>query len=203
MNRFEYAETCPSCAELGSVNEGTGKIFNLGFDLDTSTICCLSGHTFDRLPSDSVARNGDSDGGAPSDVMRIDETMPVLVEAIPAAIEDASGTSECRSLESDLVVEDAANAQNDSAALAQISKQLETAPVEVVIPVTRPRDPVVANGARLTNGDLAVAITIPEQWAQAVVAEAEIQGMTVSDYLSEQVAQYLADYWTANYTNSR
>jgi hypothetical protein len=149
-SRFEYSEICPTCKEAGAVDEATGKTFNLGFDIDTSRICCLNGHEFDRLPSDAVAKASDSEehpsqnSATPelqADATKVSEgrntslreeaTSEAVSESKTEAVEGRSEGAFGHSLGE--VSESGAQtgAQEDSAALARISEQLSPVSPEV------------------------------------------------------------------------
>jgi hypothetical protein len=236
QNRFEYAEICPTCKDAGAVGED-GKPVTIGFDLDTHEISCGKGHVYDRLPSEAVAvaESGDKNAGTVAEtrdsLLRNEATLTADLGLSDAAAEGAV----CHSLETVSGSDARISAQADSAALAELSERMQEPAVEVKLPSAEDLDAVVAEqdararaatatrtlpgdylvaegeGVNLPNGDLLLGLRIPEQWRQAVEAEAENQGKGSAQYLadwltSEEMRSAIVDalvaYWSSSFTQT-
>lgn len=225
-SRFEYSEICPTCKDAGVTGDDE-KPITLGFDLDTHEISCGRGHVYESLPSEaaSVAKtipsNETYSATQTSETLQPDATKELVFGSENEPVEAPSDDPSCHTLEAVSETDAQNSAQEDSAALAQLSARIAAeinvqaelmsvparaaadAETQKIAARVETRDVIVADGVRLSNGDLAVSIVVSEQWAEAVKAESEIQGLSVSDYLTREVGDYLANYWTSNYTQAR
>jgi hypothetical protein len=203
VNRFEYADRCPTCLAEGARNEG-GKEYTLGFDVDKGEISCLRGHVFQELPSEITA--------APVvERPAEDETMLAMPE--PATPPDENRLAE-------IMQQRKAAEEKPEQKLADVvvsGAPTGTTPATVVgydTATTFSTLLTVAEGQTLSllNGDILVGIRISEQWRQAVEAEAEAKGMKTAEYfqqwlqsdeMRDAVSDLLANYWTSNYAQAR
>lgn len=210
-NRIEYVDKCPMCLKDGATDEN-GQPRNLGLDMDTGKICCLAGHEFDELPSETVPEKPMETAVAIPGVCTQPETPKSesdfgvsQIADEPSAQEDAAKLGKIA-----LVMGDESIAPQ----VAEIAKDsnperaLEPLPRKVV-GVDRGSVKVGESQAiTLENGDLLLGVRISEQWRQAVEAEAEAKGMKTADYFAEWLtseemrdafSDLLANYWLANY----
>jgi hypothetical protein len=237
QNRFEYAEICPTCKDAGAVGED-GKPVTIGFDLDTHEISCTKGHVYEKLPSEAaaVAESGDATVAGTRDVaLREYETESLAGEVKTGAPEPSSGEAVCPTLETVSDSDAQSNAEADSAALAQLSAQisaefnvkaevmslparevaeekavLRLAPIEQA-PEERRYWVGPGGSMALPNGDLLLGLRIPEQWRQAVEAEAQNQGKLIGEYASDwltseemrsAIVDALVAYWSSSFTQT-
>jgi hypothetical protein len=226
-SRFEYSEICPTCKDAGVTGDDE-KPITLGFDLDTHEISCGRGHVYDRLPSEAAGVAKEIDNSANGVAQKVDslETKEVVFGSENEAVESPSEGSVGHRLEELSGKMDAANAEADSAALAQLSERLNPVSPEVVVssvqagdrpdfglprrvmlsrPETGNAQFLVAEGREVTlpSGDGLFGITVTERWLEAIKAEAEIQNQSSAKYLQDWFDQALENYWVSNYTQSR
>jgi hypothetical protein len=201
MSRItSYSTLCPTCKVAGIDRQ-------LGFDDELGSICCdgPEPHTFDRLP-DEPAPSVEGSGFAP-------ETQN----------EPSTTAEEDRAKFSELSAKRKQPTPISSKPPVSIPQQVTPQTPAVEMSVASAEDlaakfasgeliPMVPLGGayQMPNGDVLLGVVVPEQWVQAVVSEAEVQGAKnvaayvgkwlTSDDMRSLIVDALMSYWSNQQT---
>jgi hypothetical protein len=163
-----YTVRCPQCLVAGITRQ-------LGFDDELGMIACDAPepHTFERMPDEPAPPREESSGFGP-------ETQQ---EPATTREQDKSRFGELMGKRKEVPVEP----EKPPVSEPEVSNPVPTR-VMAISGEFRAGDVVYSVGLKdalaLPNGEILLGVVIPETWAQAVVAEAEAQGMPPGEYFS-------------------